>query len=114
MNSPTNPTRRDYLKSILYISIYVIVIGGSAFLLLPEYWLAWGLVVLVGLGLLVYWHKSATVYRCPNCDHVYTVSFLQDLIAPHGLDKGGAWLLLKCPSCKERHKTRVLKKGGEN
>lgn len=111
MPPPTNPTRHDYLKSAIFLSLYLLAIGVGAFLLLPDYWLAWGLVVLVGLGLLVYWHKSATAYRCPNCGHVYTLTLLQDLVAPHRVDKGGGWLLLKCPSCKQRHKTRVLKRG---
>jgi len=110
MSNTTVPTRTDWLKSILYITIYLIVIGAGAFLLLPDFWYIWLILLIVGMVLLVNWHKAETAYRCPNCEHEYTISFLTDLAAPHGFDRKGAWLLLKCPSCKERHKTPVLKK----
>ena len=108
----TQPTRRDFLRSIAYILIYLTVISVSAFFLLVEYWYVWAAIVLAGMALLVNWHKSRTAYACSNCEHVYTISFLTDLAAPHGLDRDGAWLLLRCPSCRQRHKTRVLKREG--
>jgi uncharacterized C2H2 Zn-finger protein len=64
------------------------------------------------MALLVYRHKSKTIYACPNCEHVFELSFLTDLTAPHGLDRDGAWLLLRCPSCRQRHITEVLKRDG--
>lgn len=106
----TRPTWKDYARSMLYILVYLVVIGGGAFLLLPEYWIIWLVLVAGGLALLVSWHRRETLYQCPNCEHVYEISFWQDLIAPHGVDKDGAWLLLRCPNCRKRHKTRVLKK----
>ena len=109
----SDPDRRDYTKSIVYIAVYVLVIGGGAYLLLPRFWYLWLLLVIAGLVLLVNWHKEQTVYQCPNCPHVYEISFLTDLIAPHGVGRDGAWLLLRCPNCRQRRKTKVLKKGGE-
>jgi uncharacterized C2H2 Zn-finger protein len=106
----TEPTRKDYTQSIIYILVFVFAITMSAFLFLPDFWYLWLLLVIVGLVILVNWHKGKTVYSCPSCDHVYEISFLTDLIAPHGIDREGAWLLLRCPSCKERQKTRVLKR----
>lgn len=106
----TEPERGDYARSILYILMYLTVIGGGAFLLLPRWWYLWVLLVLGGLVLLVGWHHDMTVYKCPNCGHVYEISFWKDLIAPHGVDKQGGWLLLRCPNCGERHKTHVLKR----
>jgi hypothetical protein len=108
--SYTKPTRSDYTRSIVYILIFIFVITGGAYLFLPKYWYFWVLLVVGGLVLLVYWHKEKTVYSCPNCEHVYEISFLTDLLAPHGIDRDGAWLLLRCPTCKERNKTRVLKR----
>jgi DNA-directed RNA polymerase subunit RPC12/RpoP len=110
MTPVTSPTKKDYLQSILYLSLYVLAIGGTAFLLLPKFWYVWGIIVLAGMLLLVNWHKQKTAYRCPNCSHVYEISFLTDLIAPHGVNKDGGWLLLRCPNCHQRHKTTVLKK----
>lgn len=106
----TKPGKGDYIRSALYILLYVIVIGGGAFLLLPEYWFIWAALVIGGVGLLVGWHRGQTVYQCPNCEHIYEISFWTDLFSPHGVDKDGAWLSLRCPACKERRKTRVLKR----
>lgn len=109
----SKPTLGDYLRSMLYILMYLVVVGGGAFLLLPAYWYIWVVLVIGGLALLVAWHRGETVYRCPNCDHVYEISFWQDLAAPHGVDQNGAWLFLRCPNCKQRQKTRVWKKLSE-
>ncbi len=106
----TKPTGGDYGRSIFYILIFMVVITLGAVWLLPDLWVLWLLIVITGTGLLVAWHRGETVYRCPNCDHVYEISFWKDLIAPHGVDKEGAWLLLRCPNCGERKKTRVLKR----
>ena len=95
---------------IVYILLYVTLIGGGAFLLLPDLWYLCAVVVLGGLILLVSWHQGETVYQCPNCAHVYVINFWVDLIAPHGVDKRGGWLLVRGPNCRERHKTHVLKR----
>lgn len=106
----TNPDKQDFIRSGIYISIYLIIISTSAFLLLPIFWYLWALILITGLLLLVNWHKEQTVYKCPHCEHIYEVSFLIDLTAPHGIDKNGAWLFLRCPSCQKKSKTIVLKK----
>ncbi len=110
MKRSNHVTKRDVIKSIIYIVIYLAVISAGAFLLLPRYWYVWGAVVLAGMVLLVNWHKEKTIYQCPNCAHLYEISFLTDLLAPHGIDKEGGWLLLRCPNCRQRHKTQVLKR----
>ena len=110
MNKVTDPDLRDIIQSVVYIAIYIIVIGVSAFFLLPKLWYVWLAVVVVGMLILVNWHKQKTAYRCPNCEHLYEISFLTDLFAPHGIDREGGWLLLRCPSCRQRRKTKVLKK----
>ena len=110
MKKVTDPDRGDYIKSVVYILLYLVVLVGGAVLLLPNYWYVWGLLVVAGIVILVNWHKQQTAYQCPNCDHIYTISFLTDLVAPHGIGREGAWLLLRCPNCRQRRKTRVLKK----
>ena len=106
----TNPDRRDVIRSATYILVYVIVIGVGAVLLLPRFWYLWIALVVVGMLILVNWHKEKTAYRCPNCEYTYEISFLTDLTAPHGFNRDGAWLLLRCPNCRQRRKTKVLKK----
>jgi uncharacterized C2H2 Zn-finger protein len=103
-------TRQDYIKSIIFISVYLIGIGGGAFFLLPRYWYLWCFFLITGLVLLVNWHKKETIYRCPACEYLFEISFWVDLTAPHGIDKDGPWLLLRCPNCFKRTKTGVLKK----
>jgi hypothetical protein len=110
MKKFTKPTGGDMIRSIVYLTIYVAVIGAGAVLLLPRYWYLWMVLVLVGMVLLVNWHRGATLYQCLYCDHVYQISFLTDLFAPHGVGREGPWLLLRCPNCKKRSKTRVLKR----
>ncbi len=86
----TNPDWRDVIRSVTYILVYVIVVGASAFLLLPKYWYMWLVLVVVGMLILVNWHKEKTAYRCPDCEHIYKISFLTDLTAPHGFNRDGA------------------------
>ena len=105
------PEKGDYFRSVVYILIYVVLIGGGAFLLLPDYWYLWAILVIGGMVLLVNWHRGETLYQCPNCNHTYEISFWVDLISPHGVDSDGAWLSLRCPNCNQRRKTQVLKRG---
>lgn len=110
MDQVTDPDWRDVIRSVAYILVYVIVISSGAFLLLPKFWYLWIVMVVVGMLILVNWHKETTAYRCPNCKHIYEISFLTDLAAPHGFNRDGAWLLLRCPNCRQRRKTKVLKR----
>jgi hypothetical protein len=109
----TRPDRRDIFRSVLYLAIYILVIGVSAFFLLVDYWYIWLLIVLAGLFNLVNWHRQKTAYLCPNCGHLYEISFLTDLLSPHGFNRQGAWLWLSCPDCHVRSKTPVIKKVGK-
>jgi len=113
MTQTSDPGRQDYIRSVLYILGYVIVIGGGAFLLLPKFWYLWAVLVVAGMVILVNWHQGQTIYQCPKCGHIYEISFLTDLTAPHGINRDGAWLLLRCPNCRERNKTKVLKRAGK-
>jgi hypothetical protein len=110
MKNYTEPSGKDYTRSVVFILIYILALMVGAFTLLPRFWYVWLGIVVGGLILLVNWHRGSTVYSCPHCEHVYEISFLTDLLAPHGIDREGAWLLLRCPNCRERKKTRVLKR----
>ena len=108
-HSYQNPQKQDWVKGILSLVIYVAVIGVSAFWLLPDYWYLWLTLVLGGMLLIVNWHTRSYAYRCRNCGHEFEISFLANLVAPHGLDQEGAWSWLKCPQCLGRHKATVIK-----
>lgn len=104
------PERRDWLKSIVYIAAYIAAISISGFYLLLSYWYVWVALAAVGLMALVLWHAKATAYRCSVCSYEFEISVLTDLISPHGVDREGAWVRLKCPRCSNRSKSRVLAK----
>lgn len=110
MKKVTKPDRCDTIRSVAYLTLYVIVIGVSAFFLLPDHWYVWVVIVLAGMLMLVNWHRQKTAYRCPHCEHIYEISFLTDLLAPHGFTRDGAWLFLRCPNCRIRSKTTTLRK----
>jgi hypothetical protein len=112
MGQAADPERRDVIRSVAFILVYVIVIGAGALLLLPKFWYIWIVLVILGMLILVNWHREQTAYCCPNCEHIYEISFLTDLTAPHGINRDGAWLLLRCPNCRQRRKTKVLKRVG--
>jgi len=106
----TKVTRGDVIQSVVYILLYLAAITGGAFWLLPQYWVLWVFVVLGGLAILVNWHASSTAYQCPHCGSTFEISFLTDLLAPHGINGSGGWLLLRCPHCCRWGKATVLKR----
>lgn len=108
-HSYQDPEKSDWIKGIVSITVYLAVISVTAFLLLVEYWYLWLIIIFGGLTLLINWHTHSYAYRCRNCGSEFEIPFLANLIAPHGLDKEGAWSWLKCPKCRSRHKTTVIK-----
>ena len=106
------PTLADWRRTAIYMSVYIVAIGGGAFLLLPRgIWgaLVWAVVVVCGLFVLVRWHAKSTAYRCAKCSYEFEISLLTDLISPHGTGNGG-WKYLKCPQCRQRTRANVLVK----
>ncbi len=114
MNTYSKPTRADVIRSLVYISLYLLVVSVSAFWLLPDWWLGWGLIVIAGLVWLVGWHTQNTAHRCPHCQHEFEISFWVDLISPHGFNQTAGWTLLNCPACKKWGKAELLKKNDPN
>ena len=108
-HSYTPPTAKDWRIGILAIVAYVLVISVTAFLLLPDLWYLWLLIVIVGMIWIVNWHTQNYAYHCLHCEHEFEVSFLTNLISPHGVDREGGWTWLKCPSCNKRGRTRIVR-----
>ena len=110
MPSYRAPRRKDWLKTLLIIAVYLTVLGFTAIYLLLSYWYVWIALVACGLVILVAWHAKATVYHCPKCDYEFEISVLTDFLNPHGVDRNGGWKYLKCPNCSQRSRMQILVK----
>jgi len=103
------PNKADWVKSIIYLALYVAAIAIGAFVLLPRGGIGaffWAVIVLGGLLLLVWQHSRSVGFRCANCSHEFEVSLLTDLVSPHGMD----WQYLKCPQCGRWTRAKVMMK----
>lgn len=104
-----DPTWRDWVSGIGLIVIFLSVIGIGAFLLIPDHWLWWMLIVVGGTLLLALNQSKRYACRCRECEHEFELNFLSTLISPHGVDKKGSWVWVKCPRCKTRGKVSVIR-----
>ncbi len=104
-----------WIRTGVYIAIFVLAISAGAFLLLPESWLAWGVLLVVASAVLMLWHTRTFAYRCARCGEEFEISLLTNVISPHGIsrDENGSWRgykYLKCPNCNQRSKATSLAK----
>ena len=114
MKPPSNkyqdPTRKDWIKGIASLVIFVVAITLGSLLLFTDYWYLWPILLVVGVLILVLRQTRQFACRCRTCGHQFDISFLSNLLAPHGVDQGGSWQWLKYPSCQKRRKVTVIKK----
>jgi len=108
-NKYQNPTHKDWILGIVLLVGFLIVISLGTFLLIPENWYWWLLLMIVSTFLLVFIHNRNYACRCRKCGHEFEVSFLVNFISPHGVDKRGGWQWVKCPNCEKRAKATVIK-----
>lgn len=108
-NQYQDPTRKDWIMGIALLLIYLIVISLGAFFLIPEYWYWWLLLFFMSTILMVINQNRNYACRCRECGHEFEVSFLVNLISPHGVDKEGGWQWVKCPNCMKRAKATVIR-----
>ena len=104
-----DPTWKDWVKGIGLIILYLSAIGVSAFVLIPKHWIWWLLLILGGMLLLTLNQFKNYACRCRSCGEEFRISFLTNLVSPHGIDKEGSWLWVKCPSCGKREKVSVIR-----
>lgn len=103
-------TKKDWLKTIIYIVVFVSIKITAALLLLPDYWYIF-LIILSGLIFLIMnWHSKNFAYRCQHCKHEFEISALTNLISPHLPSASGPWKYLKCPECSKKSKAKIIKK----
>jgi len=102
--------KKDWIKTLIYITIYLTIISFTAFYLLLSYWYVWIALTVTGLVILISWHAKVTAYHCPVCGYEFEISILTDFFSPHGVNKNGAWKYLKCPNCSNRSKIEILVK----
>jgi len=103
------PHGSDFVKGAIAAIAFVIVLTASCIVLTLALgmigfilWIA--IVVPVLLAAILLWHSRATAYRCPECDHEFTIGAWRDLITPHRLDK----FRLRCPRCGKVSWMQVL------
>lgn len=104
-----NPVRRDWLVTFGWVGLYVVAMT-LAFIV---YWLLGFVVAFVGLIALIAWHHRTVAYCCRHCGEVFEISFLTDLISPHGIDRSGGrqwrgWKYLRCPHCGRRSRATAM------
>ena len=51
------------------------------------------------------WHAKSFAYRCPKCDHVFTLTVAQDFLSPNL----GTRKLVTCPACQESVEAKGLR-----
>ena len=103
-------TTQDWIKTILYLTLFIIIIILGAIFLLPKLWYLWAIIILAGILWITKWHTDNFAYKCKSCKHEFTISMWLDLINPHGISKKGAWQLLKCPKCHKWSKAGIIKR----
>jgi DNA-directed RNA polymerase subunit RPC12/RpoP len=106
-------TNRDWWRVGGFFLLLVVIIFGTARILIPVSWpvgfVVW-LVIFVSssLFLLVRWHTNNTAYHCPACSHQFVISMFTNFTSPHFPNKK----YLKCPQCDVRNWATVLMKKG--
>lgn len=104
-----DPTRRDYMVGILILVVYLIILGGSAYFLIPKHWGWWAIIFISSTIVMIVNQNRKTANRCRACGEEFEVSLLKNLTSLHGVDQKGSWQMIKCPSCDTRSKTTVIK-----
>lgn len=102
--------RQDWVETVIYLLLWLLMIGASGFMLLPVYWVVWVLLVGSALWGLVHWHARQFAYRCAQCAHEFTIPAWVDFISPQGMTRqGGGWKYVKCPHCHTRTRASILR-----
>jgi len=76
------------LNTATVLTAFVATVILAALFLAPMYWpfgfALWIVVVTALLLVVVRWHAANTVYRCPECGKLFSISTVADLVSPMG------------------------------
>jgi len=108
-NQYQDPTLKDWIIRTASLLFYLIVIGLGALFLFPDYWHWWLLLFIISTILMAINLNRNYACRCRDCGYEFEVSFLVNLISPHGVDNEGSWQWVECPNCRKRVKATVIK-----
>lgn len=110
-------TRSEWKKSLLFIIPLVIIVSVSAFVLLPENWIEYILVVVITMCVIIFaavQGEKHILFKCPTCGQEFEISAMKNALSPHGVTKKDGkwveWKHLECPMCHEKTKMFPLKK----
>ena len=108
----------DFLNTSTALIAFIATTILTALIFTPKYWpfgfAFWIIIVVASLLAVVRWHSRNTVYHCPECDQLFNISTVTDLVSPHGFGRGGDWKLLTCPKCGNHVRAQVYMKDDAN
>jgi hypothetical protein len=108
--------RRDALRSLLIIALFVLVILAVSVWIKPKHGTVYSIILVIAMFyMLVAFNSRAYGYRCTNCGHQYQVRPFLNFFTPASVSKNpdgtyvaSKWLV--CPKCGKRAKAIVLRK----
>jgi len=102
------PTRGDYVAATLRIGAYVVGITLGAIVLVWQFdlpgFLLWIVLTVLATVVLIRWHTRNFGYRCPNCDHVFTITAWTNATSLNLGDRKS----LRCPNCGKHSACKIM------
>jgi DNA-directed RNA polymerase subunit RPC12/RpoP len=99
-------TSSDWRRTILLLLSYSASIIIVSFLLLPDNWYLWALIITLGTFLIISWHTKTFAYKCRNCSEIFEISVMTNFLGPNA----GTKKYLKCPNCGKRSWAVIMAK----
>lgn len=101
MEDQRTRTVRTDRRTIAYVVLYILAIVASSMLVVATPMVGFFVfivVVVVGLYLVLSWHTAKYAYVCKACGEKFSITLLQNMVAPHTLSTQ----YLRCPKCGQR------------
>lgn len=109
-------TKKEWKRSLLLIVPLIAVISIGAFVLIPDYWVAFIILVVVVIGvvaIIAIREERNVMFKCPKCGQEFEISAFKSALSPHGVTKKEGkwyeWKHLECPVCHGKSKMFPVK-----